>query len=193
MSHRKYFFTPETDQQITRVYQGMTGKGQVTALAKRIGIPKQIIYKHAIEASLVQPRTKEPTWSDNELKILKLNAHKSVQKIQIQLKQFGFNRSINGISLKRKRLRMPANLEGHTGTGLALCFGVDFSVVKRWIKLGYLKAKRRGTARTEKQGGDMWWIKEKDIKTFIIENIIIIDIRKVDKFWFVDMLTVPSQ
>ena len=189
MSHRKYFFTPGIDKQIIRVYQTMTGKGQVKALAKRVGIPHQAIYLRALKICTVKPRVKEKKWSDQELQILKLNAHKSFEKIKQQLEHFGFTRSINGIALKRQRLRLPANLEGYTANNLATCFGVDHDTVRRWIRLGYLKAKHRETARTTAQGGDMWWIKEKDIKTFIIENIIIIDIRKVDKFWFVDMLT----
>jgi hypothetical protein len=58
-----------------------------------------------------------------------------------------------------------------------------------WIESGDLKAIRRETARTELQGGDIWFIEKTAVKAFIIQNIGIVDIRKVDKFWFVEMLT----
>ena len=33
-----------------------------------------------------------------------------------------------------------------------------------------------------------WWIKRKHVRDFVAESIGIIDIRKVDKVWFVDLL-----
>jgi hypothetical protein len=94
-----------------------------------------------------------------------------------------------GIFLKRKRMRFLQNLGGYNSRQLAECFGVSCSkTVTRWIELGHLKAERRGTNRLEIQGGDMGFIHEKNIRQFIVENIALIDIRKVDKFWFVDML-----
>lgn len=68
-------------------------------------------------------------------------------------------------------------------------FGVDIKVVTRWIDQGWLVAGRRGTKRVESQGGDQWWIKRKHVRDFVIESIGIIDIRKVDKVWFVDLLS----
>lgn len=67
--------------------------------------------------------------------------------------------------------------------------GVDAKVVTGWITKGWLKAQRRGTDRTEAQGGDQWWIHRRDVRTFIIQNAAAVDLRKiVDKEWFVDLL-----
>jgi hypothetical protein len=34
----------------------------------------------------------------------------------------------------------------------------------------------------------MWFIREKNIREFIVNNPGMIDLRKVDKFWFIDLL-----
>ena len=73
-------------------------------------------------------------------------------------------------------------------TSLAECLGIDAHGVTRYIQKGWLKARHRGTRRTKKQGGDQWLIKEKDIRTFIIESVSILDFRKIDKFWLVEIL-----
>jgi hypothetical protein len=52
-----------------------------------------------------------------------------------------------------------------------------------------LKAKFRGTARTEQQNGDIYLIREKDVRRFILERPTDIDLRKVDQLWFLDLIT----
>ena len=53
----------------------------------------------------------------------------------------------------------------------------------------YLKAKRRGTARTERQNGDIYLIHERDVRCFILEHPMDIDLRRVDQLWFLDLIT----
>jgi len=57
--------------------------------------------------------------------------------------------------------------------------------VLRWIEKGLLKASKKGTKREN----DEWHIEDRHIRQFIVENVGIIDIRKVDKVWFVELLT----
>lgn len=38
------------------------------------------------------------------------------------------------------------------------------------------------------QGGDIYFIRDKWVRDFILAYIAEIDIRKVDKYWFVDLL-----
>ena len=93
-----------------------------------------------------------------------------------------------GIVLKLKRARCRASLEGFSARSVANCLGVDDHFVTRAIEAGRLRATRRGTARKPAQGGDIWWIREKHLRAYIVDNIWEIDIRKVDKYWFVDLL-----
>jgi len=106
-----------------------------------------------------------------------------------KLKQKGYSRTEMGIKLKRKRMRFLQNLNGYSARSVALCFGIDEHSVIRWIKQGWLKAKRRGTERTEANGGDMYFIKNQWIRKFIKESVAVIDFRKIDKYWLIDLLS----
>jgi hypothetical protein len=137
---------------------------------------------------VVEPRRKEPNWSEEELEILEKHGHLCLERIQIRLKKAGFSRSLNGILLKRKRMRIPGNFEEYSANRLAECFGVDPKTVTRWIQDRHLVAGKRGTDRLPQQGGDMHWIRARDVRRFVVENVALVDFRKVDKFWLVDLL-----
>lgn len=188
----KYNFTPEIDDQIRTLYQDKVGmksvayKGYVRDLADKLGMPRWRVSKRAAELGILPIQKKEPVWSDEEIKILDRNSHKVPQRIQIHLKKAGYQRSQQGILLKRKRMRFLQNLNGYSARSVALCFGIDEHAVIRWIEQGWLKAKRRGTERTV---NDHYFIKEQWIKKFVKESVSVIDFRKVDKYWVVSLLT----
>ncbi|HBE45724.1 MAG TPA: hypothetical protein DDW17_09880 [Deltaproteobacteria bacterium] len=187
----KYHFTPFMDEMIRKTYREKYNprQGKIRELANRINMPRWVVTVRAREIGALEPRIKEPPWSERELHILEKNALFTPATIQRRLRMSGFKRTITAVTLKRKRLHLLRQQTKCTARAVAECFGVNESTVAdSWIRKGLLKAQRRGTARTEKQGGDEYFIREKDIRKFIIENIGIIDIRKVDKFWFVDIL-----
>ncbi len=185
----RFLITPEIHEAIVRVYQCGTGNGQVRALAERFNYPRWKISRYAIQAGLIAKQKKEPDWNEREIHILELNAHRCPEVIQRKLKMVGFTRSVTGIVVKRKRERMLKNLEGMSAREFSHCLGVDDHFVIKAIKAGRLKAEQRGTKRTEAQGGDIYFIKDKAIKEYILNWINEIDIRKVAKYWFVDLLT----
>ena len=184
----KYIISDRAHELIRDTYMAGTQNGEVADLARRLKIPVWKISRHAVRHGWVQRGHKEPNWSTRELEILERFARLSPERIQIRLKAAGFARSLNGIVLKRKRMRMLSNLEGQSARSLADCLGVDVKFVTRAIHAGRLKAKRRGTERTDQQGGDMWHIKDKHIRAYILENVHEIDFRKVDKYWFTDIV-----
>lgn len=191
---RKYHFTEEMDAEIRELYQNhvmmkaVQHKGYVRDLANKFGIPRWRVSRRACELGVLPVQKKEPNWTERELSILQQNSHLSTARIQIRLKKYGFHRSESAIIQKRKRMRYPANLNGNSALAVAHCFGIDIHCVTRWIKNGWLKANRRGTARTPAQGGDEWYIKDKWIRDFIIDSVAVIDFRKIDKYWLVDLL-----
>jgi len=190
---RRFPITPEIHQAIVKVYQTDTGNGQVRALAVRLGYPRWKITRYAIQAGLIAKHKKEPDWSDKEVKILEHYSHRAPETIQRKLKKAGLNRSVTGIVLKRKRMRFLQNLEGMSSRGLAECLGVDSHFVTRAIEVGRLKAERRGTKRLNKQGGDIWFIRNREIRKYVLNWLNEIDIRKVDKLWFCDLLVNKSR
>lgn len=194
MGCRKYIFTPEMDAEIREVYQkavympGFHQTGPVKKLAKKFGMPRHKITRQAGLLGVRKITKKEPNWSEEELKILERQAYKHPEVIYRHLKKAGFRRSIQGIVLKRKRMNLLQSLNFETSRSLASCLGIDDHAVTMYIQKGWLKARKRGTKRTSRQGGDHWLIKNKHIRAFIIENVSIMDFRKIDKFWLVDLL-----
>jgi hypothetical protein len=184
----KYPITLEMHNEIRKIYQNPV-RGERTNYARKVGIPLWAITKYAMHQGWIEKQKKEPNWSVPELKILGRNAHLNPTRIQFKLKQEGFKRTINGIVLKRKAMRLLQNLNGQSAASVADCLGVDIHFVLRAIKGGRLKATRRETHRTDSQGGDIWYIKDRDIKEYVLDHLNEIDVRKVDKYWFVDILT----
>lgn len=194
MRKKKYTFTPEMLTEIKKVYQqaaympGYHKTAPVRRLAEKFGIPRWKVSRQAGIMGLRHMTKKEGKWTESELKILERNAYKHPETIQKRLRKDGFHRSVQGIVLKRKRMHLLKSFGFDNTLSLAECLGVDAHAVVRYIQKGWLKARRRGTRRTRQQGGDHWLIKEKDIRAFIIENVSILDFRKIDKFWLVDLL-----
>lgn len=182
----------QIDRVIRDVYQRKPTNGDIKKLAQTVGRPRWWVSKRAQKLGLTAPRFREPEWSEAEIDIIAERAHKSPKTIRKYLANKGFERTETAIIVKLKRLGQSTGREAdpnhYTATHTAGLFGVDTKTVTRWIDKGWLKAKRRGTERTAQQGGDEWWIHRRDIRRFIIENTAAVDIRKVEKFWFVDLL-----
>lgn len=66
--------------------------------------------------------------------------------------------------------------------------GVDSKTVTREILQGDLAAVKRPTRRLPQQGGDPWSIERSALKRYIVDHLDRVDLRKVDKFAFVDVL-----
>jgi hypothetical protein len=120
---------------------------------------------------------------------LKEHAAKSFNHIQRKLKEKGFERGRNAIKIKINRTIGRKPKEDYSGNSLAARFGIDAHSIGRWIEEGLMKAEKAGTKRTAQQGGDSWVIREEDVRAFVVENVEIVDFRKVDKYWLVELLT----
>ncbi len=186
---RKYTVSPEAHEAIKRLYQqAPEERGAVANLAKRLRLPRWKVSRYAISQGWIAVEKKGPVWSQEETEALQRLARYCPEVVSRKMKEKGYNRSSTACVLKMRRMKMNQNLKGQSSRSLAECFGVDDHWVTNRIKRGALKAKKRGTARTEAQGGDMWYIKDKDIREFILENVHEIDLRKVDKYWYTDIV-----
>ena len=187
---RKYTFTDQIDQFIREFYLSRAGnktRPGIRVLAKRVGIPHWALKKRARELGLA--RTKELPWSEPELEILARYAWMSDERLRLKLKAAGYTRTATAIHLKLKRMAFKKGGGFYSANSLAQALGIDSHAVTRWIRAGRLKATLRGTARGERQNGDIYLIREKDIRRFVLEHPSDIDLRKVDQLWFIDMLT----
>jgi hypothetical protein len=46
-----------------------------------------------------------------------------------------------------------------------------------------------GHTRTRSQGGDIYWITHNAVREFVLKHPDEIDLRKVEKWWFLDLMT----
>jgi hypothetical protein len=187
---RKYIFTIQLDDRIREIYLSHSGtktRPGIKQLSERVGIPHWTLKKRARELGLA--RTKEKPWGEAELVILERYAWMSDERIRLKLKAAGYPRSATAIHSKLRRMRFKSDPSFYSAKGLADALGIDSHVVARWIKAGHLRAQLRGTKRTERQGGDTYLIREKDVRRFILERPTEIDLRKVDQLWFLDLIT----
>jgi Helix-turn-helix domain len=187
---RKYLFTDQIDRLIREIYLSHPGtktRPGIRMLAKKVGIPHWALKKRARELGLA--RTKELPWSEPELQILARYAWMSDERIRLKLKAAGYSRTVTGIHLKLRRMKFKHDPSFYSANGLARALGIDAHTVSRWIRRGHLKAQLRGTARGNRQNGDIYLIREKDVRRFILEHPTEIDLRKVDQLWFLDLLT----
>jgi hypothetical protein len=186
----KYEFTPLIDDLIRLAYREYRVYGNRTAIshcARKVEIPSWKIRRRALELGLT--RTKEPFWSDTEVAQLERWGHLTDAVIQRKLKAAGFNRSIAGIHLKLRRLRIRQNLDGYSAHSLSEAFGVDSHKVVLWIRRKMLRATKRGTDRTEAQGGDSYWITHIAAREFVYRYPDQIDLARVEKLWFLDLVS----
>lgn len=188
----KYKIDPKHDEMIRKTYLGTTGNGEINALAKRLGVPRWRLSRYAMVKGYVQKAIKAPRWTEEEDAALERYSRYCIAKIVLKMKNDGFNRSATAISIRMRRKKLLSNLDGYSARQLAECLGIESKGIARLIESKKLRAERRGTARTEDQGGDIWWIKPKYIRKYLIDYIGEIDMRKIDRYWFVDMLCNPN-
>jgi hypothetical protein len=191
---QRYFTTEHIDRAIRDGYLAATGdKAEIRRLAERVGRPRWWVSRRALELGLRQPTKREPPWTDAELELLESLAHHSVEVIRRKMAVKGFRRSTTAIAVKVKRegisLRESREISGiYSATGLARLLGVDAKTVTRWIQVEGLPATKAGTDRTEAQGGDEYRIKARALRTWIGDNATRIDLRKVSRDWFIDLM-----
>lgn len=194
---KRRIVTPEMDAQIREGWMKMTGrqKGEVSDLADRLGVRREWLSARAVALGLTVLRVrKEPKWTAPELALLKTvplhNPHRAAQIFR----EHGFSRTATALMIRATRegisRRYKATL---SATGAAKILGVDGKTFTLWIVKGIIQAaKREDTQRLPQQGGAPWSIERPYFRQWIIDNIERIDIRKVDKFAFVEILTAEA-
>lgn len=184
----------QIDALLREVFERPAGRQALTALAKRVDRPRWWLSRRALALGLKAPRFADPDWSEAEIELLAQTAHLSPRVAQRKFAAAGFRRSEAAVIVKRKRERCrPSDNGYYTATQLAELLGIGCAkTITRAIRAGELRASPRGTARTSQQGGDHWWIREQDLRAYIVAHPMRIDLRKVpvaSTSWFIQLLT----
>ncbi len=182
----KYIFTPEMDTELNYTYSINTdSKPRLINLARKFRMPRWILYQRAVKIGAIKSSQQKQKWSSEEIAILEKNAQYAPLTIKKKLETAGYQRSVSSITLKRKRMRMPSNLEGMSANLCAEFLGVDIQIVLNYIRSDLLKAE---IIRKDRQGKINYYIKEKMIRLFIINNPDLVDLRKVEKYYFIELI-----
>jgi hypothetical protein len=187
---RRWRPTEEVDAVIREAYRLLIETNDRQALkraAVETGWPRFAVKGRGLELGLA--RVKEADWSLAEIAILRENGHYHPGVIARKLAAAGFHRGQGAVLLKRKRLALTASHLGYSPTSLARLMGIDAHAVADWVKRGMLAAEQRGTVRTAQQGGDSWFITRESARAFLFAHADEWDLRKVEKWWFLDLLT----
>ncbi len=187
----KWKYKPDSklDAAIRDAYrnQRLGDRHALKRLSQEVGWPPYAIYRRGAELGVT--RAKEYPWSAAEEDLLERFGHLTPSGIQRRLAAAGYSRSVAAIQIKLNRNRIKQNLDGYSATRLADAFGVDVHKILSWIRRGLLKAQPRGTDRVAAQGGDIWWISQRNAKRFVLRAPEEIDLARVEKIWFLDLLT----
>lgn len=181
------------DDALRAFYQGGDGKkrGECNAFADKWGLPRWWVTKRATAFGLVMPHRKEPDWTAAEVSLMSKVPLHDPDRCATIFREHGFRRSPTSIMVKAKRLSLSrrATREEMSATKVAKFLGVDGKTVTRWILEWGLPAKKRDDRRLAQQGGSSWDIKPADLRRFVIDHLEHVDLRKVDKFAFVQLIS----
>lgn len=183
----------ELDARITEAWPTLViPKGDLSGaaeLARQLGVPRWLVSQRCNKLGLTRPRKKEPPWTAAEDDLMKQVPLHDAEKCSEIFRAHGFNRTATAIRVRAKRLSLSCRQRGaFSATAAAKILGLDGKTVAVYCLNGTIKSTRRGTKRLPQQGGDAHSIERADLRQFVVDNLELIDFRKVDKFALVDLL-----
>lgn len=186
----KTLLTAELAATIRERWPELAGRGAVQRLAEELGLKRDTLSKFALQLGLTLPHKKEPPWTASEDDLLSRMLPKSSPAVLVGIfRDHGFVRSESAIRIHAKRLQLSTRWRATlSARQAAAILGIDDKTATELCIEGRLKAERRESKRLPQQGGKPWSIRREDLRQYIIDNIERIDIRKVDRVAFVDVL-----
>ena len=187
-ARRKYQATETIDEAIRQAFGKKYDRlGCIRNAMRATGWPDNAVSRRACELGLTHPRSDVP-WTDEEEQVLAEFAHQSIPSIQLHLKQrLGKHRTFSSISVKRTRMGLLKNLHGMDLRHLSEALGFGQVMVRRWLDAGKIRAILR-FPELQSVGRHIWFFPNEEIRRFILANIEVIDLARVEKFWFVDLI-----
>lgn len=179
------------DHALREFYQSGDGKkrGECNDFADRHGLPRWWVTKRATRLGLVIPHKKEPPWSERERALMPTLPLHDVEKCAEIMREHGFVRSPTAIMVMAKKMDLSRRYrDTMSATAVSRILGVDAKSVTREILAGDLVAEKRETNRLAQQGGDPWSVTAANLRRYILTHLQRIDLRKVDKFAFVQIV-----
>jgi hypothetical protein len=182
----------DVEEQIRTAWPLMDGKkrGEVNALADRLKVPRWWLSKRLVRLGLAMPHKKEPPWTSAEDELLQRVPLYDLKRATKIFREHGFSRTPVSIKVRSTRLKISLRAANPFLSALqaATIVGFDPKNLGTMILAGAIRAERRDDRRLPQQGGSRWMIERHELRRFVLDNLERIDLRKVDKFAFVDLL-----
>ncbi len=175
----------DIDMAVREGYIHAKAKGDIKALAERLGRPGWWVQKRAAQLGVTRTNTTRlDSWMKPELEILELYAAAGLDVIAKKLREAGYRRTPTAIAVQLKRRQIDrTDPDRWSATQLAPLFGVNPSTVADWIERRGLPAKKSGQGIRAAQ-----LCHRKDIRRWIAANPGRVDLRRVDQAWFWDVM-----
>lgn len=169
----------------------------------RLGLSSSIVLRRAVELGLTHTRERY-RWTPSEIDLVEKYAHLSPESIQRRLQKSGLS------PIKRTRAaiigvihdnRFRTNLDGLNHSQLSSALGLSIDTLHKYRIAGLLKGSgrlpslnchkyrgRRLASRPETFPSAPWFYTNREIREFIYCHPGLIDLSKVSKLWFIDLL-----
>lgn len=166
-------------------YDSLPGRA-LQSLCEDLPFPRHAIKAQARALGLGRKLgTAYRPWTEQEVDYL--HAHLATSPMsELALK---LRRTKQAVQLKIKKLGITKSSDGYTLRQLEPLLGMDAHKTRRMISTGLLKAARKHTERLAIQGGDAYHVTDAALKAFVIRHPEQVDLRRVDRDWFLDLLT----
>jgi hypothetical protein len=183
----------QIDTLIRGGYLTAIGRNSIAKIALRVNRPKWWVSKRARALGILTPRFRDLPWSKPELALLEEVATLHPDVIARRMKAVGFQRTGTACLVKLKRMKFDrVDHDQWSANALGALMGVHGKTITGWIEREGLPATRAGTARVPVQGGDEWRITRKALREWIRTHAQLVDLRKVDRFWFIELVLGPA-
>lgn len=184
--YQRYAQSDLIDHQIRAAYATGT-PGEIKALSARLGRGAGWIKWRAMQLGCRPVRIKEPNWAPEEDAIVEAMEGRGVAAIRNALRKAGYQRGLKAVYQRLRTRGLDLHGDDHmTLPAIAHAMGLDDKSVDRWVRVYGLKTTTRRNYRGEKM--HIRWVSRAELRRFILENLVYVDIRKADKFWLVDLL-----
>ena len=182
---RRYENSDAIDLAIRDCYGRAMRKGDMKALAERIGRPAWWVQKRATTLGVTRnSRTRPDAWTAPELALLERWSAGDLKMIARKLREAGFARTPTAIAVQLKRRKIDrTDPDAWSATQLGLLFGVNAKTVADWIE-------RRGLLARKVAWGPAgrFVVRTSELRRWIKANPAYVDLRRVDQPWFWDVM-----
>lgn len=180
-ARRKYVWEPWMDELMRQHYDSQSTT--LDWLETQIPFPRHILAQRA--GRLGVARCKDPGWTDAELDYV--HTHLGHEALPVMAKKLG-RTQVAVCEMAKRRGVSKYTAEGYTARRLFRLLGWHRPRVKRLVDRGWLEASRRQTGYADTRP-DAYLITEDALYQCLIAHPELIDLRRVEKDWLLDLLT----